>query len=297
MLDSVSTLNLGPTLYMPALHPDIVEVGSGRKYKELRSLIYCTEDSILERDLPDALRNLAISLPQLGSAPVSRFIRPRNPKVLSELLALKGMENINGFIIPKADLDTLPAYFDAIEPHERFSLMITLETEAAFDLMHLYRLRDFLVRSPLRKRITAIRIGAQDLLSLLGIRRVPEVTMYETPMGTIIDQFLMVFRPAGFTLAAPVFEYFNSPELLRRELEADIARGLFGKAALHPDQISIIADAYKASAQEVEAAQAILDTERPAVFRLHDRMYEKAVHTNWARTIEDRARIYGIKSV
>jgi citrate lyase beta subunit len=288
-------LLLGSTLYMPALRADLAEVGNGRKYGNLRSLIYCTEDSILERDLPRAMAVLAETLPRLESAAVNRFIRVRNPEILSRLLEFKGIENISGFVIPKADLRTLPAYCTILEPHKHFSLMLTLETETVFDLTALCRLRDFLLQSPLRERIAALRTGAQDILSLLGLRREPGVTIYETPMGFIIDQLIAVFRPAGFALAAPVFEYFDAPGLLRRELELDISRGMYGKVALHPAQLEIIESAYKVSRRDLEAAQAVLNPERPAIFRLHDRMYEKAVHTQWAHIIEKRAELCGIR--
>ncbi|MDR2076934.1 MAG: HpcH/HpaI aldolase/citrate lyase family protein [Desulfovibrio sp.] len=292
---ALSLLRLGSTLYMPALRPDLAEVGNGSKYPGLRSLIYCTGDSVLERDLPQALDTLAEALPRLEPAAVKRFIRPRNPEILSRLLKFTGMEKISGFVIPKADLRTLPAYCTLLEPQTRFSLMLTLETEAVFDRISLHRLRSFLVHSPLRERITALRIGAQDLLSLMGLRREPGVTIYETPLGFIIDQILTVFRPAGFALAAPVFEYFDDPGLLRRELETDISRGLYGKAALHPAQLEIISAAYKVSREDLEAARAVLDPDRPAVFRLQDRMYEKTVHWRWAQSMKQRAELYGLR--
>jgi len=292
-MPDLSPLDLGPTLYMPALRSDLAEVGNGHKYKNLRSLIYCTEDSILESDLSRALDSLAKALPRLDAVPINRFIRPRRPEVLARLLDFKGLANITGFVIPKADLHTLPDYFAILEAHEGFSLMITLETEAAFDLMHMYRLRDFLAGSHFKERIAAIRIGVQDLLSLLGLRREPGNIIYETPLGVVTDQLLTIFRPAGFDVVAPAFEYLNAPDLLLREIRADISRALYGKTALHPEQLEIIASAYKVSPQDLKAAGAVLDPERPATFRLHDRIYEKAVHTNWAHTIEKRARIYG----
>jgi citrate lyase beta subunit len=292
---ALSPLRLGSTLFMPALRSDLAEAGNGRKYAGVRSLVYCTEDSVLERDLPQALETLASALPRLESVPLNRFIRPRSPDLLSRLLGFRGMEKISGFVLPKADLRTLPAYFAVLAPHEHFSLMLTLETEVVFDLPSLHRLRDFLIQSPLRERIAAVRVGVQDILSLLGLRREPGATIYETPLGFIIDQLLTVFRPAGFALAAPIFEYFDDPGLLRRELETDISRGLYGKAALHPAQLEIIASAYAVGRRDLEAARALLDPGRPAVFRLHDRMYEKAVHSRWARIIEERAELYGIR--
>lgn len=282
-------------MYMPALSNTLVEVGNGWKYNKLRSLIFCTEDSVAERDLARAVDNLSSALIRLKPASLKRFIRPRNPDLLRTLLDLKGLENIDGFVIPKADLNNLPSYFSLLEGHKRFAIMITIETEAAFDLPTLYQLRDFLLQHPLKSRIMAIRIGALDLLSLLGLRREPDQTIYDTPLRHVIDQMITVFRPAGFHLAASGCECFNAPEILTKELILDLGRGLLGKTALHPEQIEVINSAYMVSQADLEMARLINDPAQPAVFRFNDRMCEKAVHANWAAGIEARAKIYGVK--
>lgn len=286
---------LGAVMYVPALNDALVELGNGWKYSNLRSLIFCTEDSVARPDLPQALDKLRQALIRLEPAPLKRFIRPRNPELLQTLLDCKGLEQIDGFVLPKTDLSNLPAYFSLLERHERFAIMITIETAAAFDLPSLYQLRDFLLQHPLKSRITAIRIGALDLLSLLGLRREPNHTIYDTPLRHVIDQMVTVFRPAGFHLAAPGCECFNAPEILSRELALDLSRGLMGKTALHPEQIELIHLAYMVSQEDLDMARLINDPGQPAVFRFNDRMCEKAVHANWAAGIEARASIYGVR--
>ncbi|MFC6665965.1 HpcH/HpaI aldolase/citrate lyase family protein [Deinococcus radiopugnans] len=67
LLSPAVTLNpwqLGASLYTPATRPDLLALGTGR-YEALTSLIYCTEDAVLEADLPLALENLARVLPLL----------------------------------------------------------------------------------------------------------------------------------------------------------------------------------------------------------------------------------------
>ncbi|UQZ90233.1 ATP-binding protein [Deltaproteobacteria bacterium Smac51] len=296
MLDTnLQLIELGATMYMPALNGSLVEVGNGWKYGNLRSLIFCTEDSVAERDLPKALDNLTLALLRLEPAPLKRFIRPRNAELLGKLLAFKGLENIDGFVIPKADMKSLPDYFSLLENNERFAIMITIETEAAFDLPALYSLRDFLLAHPLKNRITALRIGALDLMSILGLRREPGQTIYDTPLRHVIDQLITVFRPAGFHIAAPGCEFFDAPEILAAELALDLTRGLMGKTALHPGQLDMINSAYMVSRADLDMARAINDPERPAVFRFDGRMCEKAVHANWAAGIEVRADIYGVR--
>ncbi|MDR0354276.1 MAG: HpcH/HpaI aldolase/citrate lyase family protein [Deltaproteobacteria bacterium] len=292
---TVKLVELGACMYMPALNASLVEVGNGWKYGGLRSLIFCTEDSVAERDLAQALGNLSKALIRLEPASLKRFVRPRNQETLRTILSFKGLENIDGFVIPKADLSNLPDYFSLIERHERFAVMITIETATAFDLPALYRLRDYLSAHPLRDRMTAIRIGALDLLSLLGLRREPGQTIYDTPLRHVVDQMITVFRPAGFQLAASGCEFIETQELLAEELNLDLSRGLMGKTALHPDQIGVINSAYMVSRADLAMARAVNDPARPAVFRLHGRMCEKAVHANWAAGIEARANIYGVR--
>ena len=289
-------LELGATMYMPTLNTSLVEVGNGLKYKQLRTVVFCTEDSVSTHDLPTAMHNLKCSLTKLEAAPIKRFIRPRNLEILKTILTFDGVDKVDGFILPKVDLDNLPSYFEVLQ-HSNFEIMLTIETEIAFDLSELYRLRTFLLNSPLKERIIALRIGAMDLLSRLGLRREPNTTIYDTPLGYVIDQLIIVFRPFGFPLAAPGCEYFDSHDLLKRELALDMARGLYAKTALHPEQVGLINEAYMVSAEDLAAAKEINDPQKPAVFKVGGRMCEKAVHAYWANNIEVRAKIFGIHKI
>jgi citrate lyase beta subunit len=280
-------------MYMPSLRSDLAEAGNGLKFPSLRTVIFCLEDSIAEADLPLAMDNLEAALPKLQKSKVHRFIRPRNLEVLARLLSFPGIESVEGFVIPKADRSTLPGYLRLLEKREGFLVMPTLETRAVFDLGEMYRLRDYLISSPLRGRVPLLRVGSMDLLGILSLRRDLSRVIYETPVGHVIDQLITVFKPADLSLSAPGFEGLDNPEVLAEELSLDVGRGLFGKTCVHPAQVEAIHSAYKVSAEELEMAEAILDTERPAVFRLGGRMCEKAVHTNWAVTVLERARIFG----
>lgn len=292
----LQSLALGAALYVPALNSRLDDVVNGRRYSNLRTVIVCTEDSVAERDVPEALAAVSSLLERMEPAPVNRFVRPRNPGVLATILAMKGCEALDGFVLPKADRETMPAYFELLSRHERFVFMPTLETGVVFDLPELYRLRDWLASSPLAGRIPALRIGALDILSFLDLRREARDTIYETPLGHVMDQLITVFKPAGFALTASGFECFAARDVLARELQGDVARGLFGKTALHPDQIDAIHRSYMVTPGELETAAAIADPERPAVFRFRDRMCEKAVHRNWADAILARSAIYGVAS-
>jgi citrate lyase beta subunit len=212
-------------------------------------------------------------------------------------MTFRDIDRIDGFVIPKADLLTLPAYFEILANHDQFEIMVTLETRVAFDLTELYRLRDYLTESPLRPRITALRIGSLDLLSILSLRRDITKSIYETPVGHTIDQLITVFKPANLDLTAPCFEGLSHQETLAQELSLDINRGLFAKTAIHPSQIDVIHTAYQVGDDELEMAKATLDPSNPAIFRLGNRMCEKAVHANWAATVLERARLFGTRGI
>jgi len=214
--------------------------------------------------------------------------------VLARLLALPAIGNIDGFVLPKLTLANFNAYFDQLGGCP-FKIMPTLETQEVFDYGALCELRAALQQEAVRPNITLLRIGGNDLMSLLGIRRPRHMTLYETPLGPIIAQLLVVFRPFGFALSAPVFEYLNDIETLQKEICQDIAFGLTGKTAIHPAQIAIIETAYGVASEDAQMAARLCAENAPAVFKMHDAMCEVATHQRWALDILHRQHCYGVK--
>ena len=137
-------------------------------------------------------------------------------------------------------------------------------------------------------------VDFDDLLHQLGVRRSPRRSVYDTALGGAIAMLSGIFLPHGFNLSAPVFEGLAFPKVLAQEVERDLLHGLFGKTAVHPDQIAQIEKAYRVAAKDFEMATLMLEQSAPAVFRMHDTMCEAATHRHWARAILDRAAIYGI---
>ena len=280
---------LGASLYVPATHPKLASILAGTAYPQARSLIACTEDAIGEAEVDDALeriRGLLARLPALTSGPL-RFVRPRNLEVLIQLLAMPGIERIHGFVIPKADHRTLPAYLEALE-RTGHVFMPTIETSAAFDVAAMVAMREVLDRDRIRERCLAIRIGGNDLLRVLGMRRPLNSTIYDTPVGALIPQLVMMFKPYGFKMTGAVMDQFNAPELLAEEARRDRLMGLDGKSAVHPRQVEVIEAVFAVAACELAAAHAVLDPEAPAVFQIDGTMLEAAVHRPWAEAVMKR---------
>jgi citrate lyase beta subunit len=197
------------------------------------------------------------------AVPAERFVRVRNPEVLKRVLAMPGAHKQTGFVIPKATRRNVEAYYRLVRDTGHM-LMPTLETAEVFSEREMEAFRDLLQSPGMRARILALRIGGNDLLALLGLRRPRNMTLYRTPLGPIIARLVTIFRPHGFMLTAPVFEHLDLPELLAQEVLEDIAYGMVGKTAIHPSQIAPIEQHYRVKRDDLEAARAILDDGAPA---------------------------------
>lgn len=284
---------IGASLYVPALHKDLLDIANGGRFASLRSVIFCTEDAVAERDLPYALFNLSVTLENMRPDGVlDRFVRVRNPDVLARVVAMKGADKLAGFVIPKATRHNLDDYLRHVA-HTDHLLMPTLETADVFDPAEMRELCRRMAAPDLAHRILALRIGGNDLLALLGLRRPRNMTIYQTPLGPVIGNLVTTFRPHGFRLTAPVFEHLDCAELMAQEIQQDLAYGMAGKTAIHPSQVKLIDRHYRVQATEVAMALKILDSDSPAVFKMDNSMCEPATHRNWARAVIARAGLFG----
>jgi citrate lyase beta subunit len=285
--------SLGASLYVPANHKDLAEIANGDLIPQARSLIFCTEDAIADRELSYSLFNLSVVLANMRvDVAADRFVRVRNTEVLERVLAMPGADKLTGFVLPKITRHNFDNYYRLLR-HTEHMLMPTLETAEAFDDHEMQGLRTVLEAPGVRHRILALRIGGNDLLALLGLRRPRGMTLYRTPLGPVISRLVTTFRPYGFMLTAPVFEYLDLPELLDQEVIEDLAHGMIGKTAIHPTQIAPIEQHFKVSPQDLAVARAILDQSAPAVFRMNDAMCEVATHRAWAERTVEQSRLFG----
>ena len=285
--------SMGASLYVPANHKSLMEVADGKRMSNVRSLIFCTEDAVSDKDLSWALFNLSVVLANMRTdLPAERFVRVRNPEVMARVLTMPGAEKLTGFVIPKATRHNLDAYFRQIRDTDHM-LMPTLETAEVFSDWEMRQFRKALEAPGVRSRILALRIGGNDLLALLGLRRPRNMTLYRTPLGPVIARLVTTFRPYGFVLTAPVFEHLDLPELLDQEVAEDLAHGMVGKTAIHPSQIALIEQHYRVKPNDLAAARAILDVDRPAVFQMHNSMCEVATHRAWAERLIEQSEVFG----
>jgi citrate lyase beta subunit len=285
-------IELGATLYTPALNPAAMDNAYGA-CPDLRSMVICLEDAIRDDELAGAEQALKVTLQHFTLMPptVHVFVRPRSPQMLARILAMPGAEHLAGFVLPKITAGTVDDWF-GLPVADSHLFMPTIEGKEAFDPVSLGLLRDRLL--PFRERILAVRVGGNDLLSLIGVRRSRFRTAYDGLLGVAILNITAAFASHGFSVTAPVFEHFGDHSLLAEEVEQDIENGLLTKTAVHPSQIPVIQRLYKPSAADLMEARAILDNTSPAVFGANGSMCEPATHSRWAENIVQRAQIYGI---
>lgn len=298
-MERVSPYALGATLYMPATRADILEVIAGHKLPGLRSLVICLEDAVAAIDVDSALNSLRAVLRGMllegrrADGPLV-FVRPRDSEMAAALNDWPEIAAVDGFVVPKLTLASLPLWARAVSRAELL-LMPTLETSEVYNPTAMAELGCAL-RQSLGVRILALRIGGNDLMGCLGLRRNPSTTLYQTPMGYVIPMLAGVLGSQGFALTAPVFEQLATPGLLDEELQLDIAHGLVGKTAIHPSQIAQIHDSFRVTLDDLNCARLIVSEQAPAVFRHNDAMLEPATHHNWAVNIIERARWHGVKA-
>ncbi len=291
----LTALSLGATLYMPATRTDLWDAVSGSKYPALRSLVICLEDAVAESDLPQGLAHLQQLLHRLATCPRQPgapliFVRPRHQRMAAQLCEWPLIHQIDGMVLPKFDASTEQSWRRSVLPE--LLIMPTLESASVFDPGAMRDLRDRLLEQP--AQILALRIGGNDLLACLGLRRPRQFTLYQTPIGPLIAQLAGIFLPSGLALTAPVCEYFQDSALLEQELVQDLLHGLSAKTIIHPCQIDTVHRALQVDPLDHAAAQAILRPTADAVFQQQGAMLEPATHRAWAQRVVARAAMYGL---
>ena len=287
--------SLGATLYMPVLHPRVADILHGRVSPPAGSVVLCLEDALAEEDVSDGLSRLDILLRDLpDQLPVRAFLRPRNRAMAQDLCARAAGTAIDGIVAPKVLTDTLPEWL-AMAHATGLSITPTLESATFFDSGQIVAIRDVLDdHASDEGRIAAIRIGGNDLLSSMGLRRTRGMMSWDGPLAWVLSMVSSILTSAGHPVAAPVFDVIDDLETLRREVEQDVAAGFVSKTIIHPAQAPVVAEAFHVSPDELESARAILDARAKAVFQVGGVMCEPATHAAWAERTVSRARFFGM---
>jgi len=288
--------DLGATLYVPATRPDVADMLAGQGRCRPRALILCVEDSVAPRDKAGALDRLRQLLPA-RQTDAAVFLRPADQAMAEAVIASPLAEAVDGLVLPKSTPQQVSAIAWACQDFGRaLWLMPTLEHASMLTADGRAALLSVLIDPVVAPQILTLRVGAHDLLSSMALRRRAGASLYDGPMGRIVVDLVGCFRPAGFALSAPVFDGLEEPGRLAADVRWELAHGLIGKSAIHPDQLLVIEAEYAVSDEDLALAQAILAETAPAVFQSGGQMIEPAVHRPWARQILVRAERFGVRS-
>lgn len=335
---------LGATLYMPADRPSLPADIVKQAAAGVTSVVVCLEDAIPDEHVDLAEENLVRAFTELDADTSSElpllFVRVREPRQMPALVARLGraVQVLDGFVLPKFTATTGTDYLHALDDADRLGgrrllAMPVIESGAVLyaetRVDELTRLRALLHRD--RARILAVRLGATDLCALYGLRRSPELSIYDVKVvASLIADVVNVLGRAdgtGFTVTGPVWEYYASaerifkPQLRRspfdehdetdlrgrlvsraidgliREVQLDRANGLHGKTAIHPTHVAVVNALSVVSAEEFRDARAVLDAGRGSgvLASWHgNKMNEIRPHTSWAHRTALRAQVFGV---
>jgi citrate lyase beta subunit len=178
---------LGATLYMPADRPALIADITKQAAAGVTSVVVCLEDAIADEQVTEAEDNLS-KFSALHTEPrraALLFVRgPRRSALLRRLGEAAHL--LDGIVLPKFTAISGTEYLLTLEAAERevgVSLLAMPVIESGAVLYaetrvdELTRLRALLHRD--RRRILAVRIGATDLCALYGLRRSPELSIYD----------------------------------------------------------------------------------------------------------------------
>lgn len=285
---------LGVTLFIPSVHKNLQDVACGIKYPSLKSLVVDFEDGITSVEYQQGFECFKKLLENLPTQHPYIFVRPRNTKSLQEILQLKHIEKIEGFVLPKFSLSNAKDYFALLQESD-FSIMPSIEGNELFSSETLRQLCDEIL--PYKKRIILIRFGLEDMLRQLGMRRSCEESLFDRSVtNSVIGSFIALFKSKGFAVSGGVYPCFNDEEGFLRDVKRDLQEGLFSKTIIHPKQIDSAHEVYKVSQKEFEEACTLLENPHAAI-NLEGKMAEIVTMGPWAKEIVQRAQIYGIAKI
>lgn len=334
---------LGATLYMPADRPSLPADITKQAAAGVTSVVVCLEDAIADEQVGSAEDNLVATLKGFVDTNVELpllFVRVRDDVQISTIVRRLGSAAavVDGFVLPKFTATGGVDYLHAVDRADRladrtFYVMPVVESGAALyaetRVDELTRMRAVLHRD--RERVLAVRIGATDLCSYFGLRRSPDVSIYDIKVvADLIADVVNVFGRVdgtGFAVSGPVWEYFtdvermfkpqlrstpfsesNMPELrgqllsraldgLIREVQLDRANGLTGKTTIHPSHVAVVNALQVVLHEEYRDAMDVLGAGRASgvmASGMGNKMNEIRPHTAWARATADRARVFGV---
>jgi citrate lyase beta subunit len=247
---------------------------------------------------------------------------------------------LTGFVFPKFTAKNGGLYFEVLDKINKCQMkpiygMPILESP---EIMYMESRQKSLLEvkqllDSYRKLVLNVRIGATDFSGLFGLRRSPDMTIYDiSVIRSCIDNIINVFTrlDSGYVVSGPVWEFYSSERVLKpllrhgpftdnlgqagekmrdallnrymdgllHEIVLDKANGLIGKTIIHPSHIKPVQALCVVTHEEYMDACSILAESRGDVGVVSsaygNKMNEIKPHTRWAQKIMIKSKIYGV---
>ena len=307
---------IGGLMYSPAVRNDIAETIITKKYKYLRSMAICLEDSIQDCSVEAAEKQLAETFSTLEDAVADGtanlkdlpmiFIRVRSAEQLVRVYdSVQGSELLTGFILPKFDSSNAYDYISALRQANSgdrtvYTMPILESASAASILTRTSELNEIKsATDSISDIILNIRVGGNDFCNLYGFRRSINNTIYDiSVIRDILSDIINVFG-RDYVVSAPVWEYFSSgtdncwENGMRHEIRMDRLNGFIGKTVIHPSQLRIVAEEMKVSISDYQDALNILSWDNESLAVSKSRSIKLFAAERLRRAAEAIIRIQG----
>ena len=226
-------------------------------------VLFDLEDAVAEGEKPAARARTSAFLAAQPSDRSRLWVRInplQGPHALADLAALTPSRP-GGIMLPKscgrADVERLDHYLSALEvaagivPGTTAVIALVTETAASMFTTGTY------AGAP---RLTALTWGAEDLADAVGAvhNRNPDGS-YAFTYQLARSLCLLGAAAAGVAAIETIHGDFRDEAGLRRRAEQARRSGFQGMLAIHPAQVEVINEAFTPSAEEVKAAQQIVD--------------------------------------
>lgn len=346
---------VGAALYMPANRSTIAEDIVNQKIRGLVSIVIDLEDAVGDNQVHAAEQTLCETMYKLqayidngrlhyNSVPLI-FIRVRSAEQFSKLLVIlsEQLSLITGFAFPKFTAASGEAYLHILDDYNQgkpidapilYGMPILETSDVIFRESRLSALLDIqALLTAYKKYVLNIRIGATDFSSIFGLRRNPDMTIYD--IGVIRDcvtDIINIFGRAdnSFVISGPVWEYFKSDRVLKpqlretpfeemmgqdglrlrmsyidryvdgliREVAFDKENGIIGKTIIHPTHLQPVQSLYVVTHEEYIDAMSIISNNQGNLgvmkSQYENKMNEIKPHLNWSNRIINRSKIFGV---
>ncbi|MEO3828748.1 HpcH/HpaI aldolase/citrate lyase family protein [Actinomadura sp. B10D3] len=333
---------LGATLYCPATRPALDTDIERALRRGVMSMVVCLEDAIGDDEVAAGEANLVAGFQALharGAQVPLLFVRVRDPRQIGDLADRLGdaAELVTGFVLPKFTAAHGGAFLDALADTAartglRLLAMPVIESpDAVYAESRAEMLHDVArLLAKHRSRIVAVRLGAADMSAAYGLRRPPDLTIYDIrPVAGVVCDVVNILGRAdgtGYVVTGPVWEYFSQgermfkPQLrqspferqraaplrqrlitsdldgLIREVHLDKANGLTGKTVIHPSHVAAVHALSVVTHEEYCDAADILGVAGGGAMASSyaNKMNEAKPHRAWAQRLMLRARVFGV---